>query len=117
MFPDEGTITSYSKEGEAIITATACDGSDVCASIKVIVQENSGVYGVPTNNPITVYIENESILIIGKKESDIVEIFNIHGQHIISTTNSTIPMNTKGLYFVKIVHIPEHTRSLMKSIS
>lgn len=98
----DGIISSYSQEGEAIITVTACDGSSASASIKIIVQENSGIFDALEDNPFTVNVENGSIVITGKTESDVVEIYNIQGQLITSSTNNIINLNAHGVYLVKI---------------
>ena len=37
---EDGTINSFTKEGESIITASTCDGSGIIASIKIVIQDS-----------------------------------------------------------------------------
>lgn len=99
----DGVITSSSWDGESIITATTCDGTNLSASIKIIVQEGAGISDVVAERNIDISIkENDCILISGKSETDIVEIFNIQGQLITTSTSNIIAINSKGVYLVKI---------------
>ncbi|MGM9851027.1 MAG: leucine-rich repeat protein [Muribaculaceae bacterium] len=99
---EDGVITTSSREGEAIITATACDGTNVSASIKIIVQEGAGISNVVAGGNLDISIKDGCILVSGKSESDIVEIFNIQGQLITSSTSNIITLNSGGVYLVKI---------------
>ena len=100
---EDGIITTSSRDGEAIITATTCDGSGVSASIKVIVQESAGISDVVVERKIDISIKKDGcILISGKSETDIVEIFNIQGELITTSTSNIIAINSKGVYLVKI---------------
>lgn len=100
---EDGIITTSSRDGEAIITATTCDGTNLSASIKIIVQEGAGISDVVADCNIDISIKKDgSILISGKSESDIVEIFNIQGQFITSSTSNIITLNSDGVYLVKV---------------
>ena len=99
---EDGVLTTSSREGEAIITATACDGTNVSASIKIIVQEGAGISDVVAGGNLDISIKDGCILVSGKSESDIVEIFNIQGQLITSSTSNIITLNSGGVYLVKI---------------
>lgn len=100
---EDGIITTSSRDGEAIITATTCDGSNLSASIKIIVQEGAGISDVVADRNIDISVKKDGgILISGKSETDIVEIFNIQGQLITTTTSNIIAINSTGVYLVKI---------------
>lgn len=99
---EDGSISSNTREGEVIITATTCDGTGMSASVKVVVQEGSGVSEVLADMPYKVSVVNKSIIVSGKSESDIVEVFNVQGQLVKSSTNNILRINAKGMYLVKI---------------
>lgn len=99
---EDGIITSSTQDGEAIITATASDGTNASASIKIVVQEGAGISDVVADDNFDISIKDGSILISGKSETDIVEIFNIQGQLIKSSTSNIIPINSNGVYLVKV---------------
>lgn len=98
----DGVVTSSSREGEATITATACDGTNVSASIRIMVQEGAGISDVVADSKFDISIKDGCILISGKAETDIVEIYNIQGQLIKSSTSNIIIINSNGVYLVKI---------------
>lgn len=99
---EDGSISSNTREGDAIITASTCDGTGISASVKVVVQKGAGVSDVLADAPYKVSVENRHIHISGKSDSDIVEIFNIQGQLIISSSDNVIDIYTTGVYIVKI---------------
>lgn len=99
---EDGTITSYSREGETIITALACDGYGASASIKIVVQKGAGISDIFTDETLDIRIKNGKIVIKGKSETDVVDIYNIQGQHIESSTSNVIDINAKGIYIIKI---------------
>lgn len=99
---EEGVITSYSREGECTITAMACDGSGVSAATKIIVQAGASVSDVLVDVKYGISVESGSIIIEGKAEGDIVEIFNLQGQRITSSSNSVIDLKTKGVFVIRI---------------
>ena len=99
---EDGTITSGTKEGDAIITATSCDGSDISTSIKVGVQEGAGLSDVLSDNNIDISVDNGKIYVRGKAGADMVYVYNVQGQLITSTTDNRINIDSKGIYIVKI---------------
>lgn len=99
---EDGTITSGTKEGDAIITATSCDGSDISTSIKVVVQEGAGLSDVLSDNNIDISVDNGKIYVRGKAGADMVYVYNVQGQLITSTTDNRINIDSKGIYIVKI---------------
>ena len=99
---EDGVITSSSQEGEVIITATTCDGTNISASIKIIVQEGAGIADVFANDKLDIRVKNGKLHIRGKAEADIVSIYNVQGQLILSTNDNEIELNTKGIYIIKV---------------
>ena len=99
---EDGIITTSSRDGEAIITATTCDGSCVSGSIKVIVQEKTGLSDVLSDYDIDICVENGKLYIRGKSDTDVVSVYNVQGQLIISTNDNRIDLGSKGIYIVKV---------------
>lgn len=99
---EDGIITTSSRDGVAIITATTCDGSGVSASIKVIVQEGAGLSDVLSDNNIDISVEKGKLCIRGKSDTDVVSVYNVQGQLIISTNDNWIDLDSKGIYIVKV---------------
>ena len=99
---EDGVITTSSREGEAIITASACDGTNLSASIKIIVQEGAGIYEVLSDARIDISVENGRLYIRGKHDTDTVSIYNVQGQLVISTYDNEIGLSTKGIYIIKV---------------
>lgn len=99
---EDGVITSSSREGEAIITATTCDGTNISASIKIIVQEGAGKADAFADDKLDICVENGKLHIRGKTDKDIVSIYNVQGQLILSTNDSEIELSTKGIYIIKV---------------
>ena len=99
---EDGIITTSSRDGEAIITATTCDGSGVSASIKVIVQVKAGLSNVLSDDDIDISVEKGTLCIRGKSDTDVVSVYNVQGQLIISTNDNWIDLNSKGIYIVQV---------------
>ena len=99
---EDGVITATSREGEAIITVSACDGTRVSASIKIIVQEGAGISEVLSDGRIGISVENGILYIRGKHDTDPVSIYNAEGQLVISTYDNEIELSTKGIYIIKV---------------
>lgn len=99
---DDGVITTSTREGEATVTATACDGTGISASIKVVVQKATGISSIYNNTKPIIYAEGGKLYISGKSELEAVEIYNIQGMLIESSKDSVIDMNSHGIYMIKI---------------
>lgn len=99
---DDGVITSKARNGEAVITASACDGSGISQSIRITVEERTGLSEITLRNNLKVLVENGQIVISGKSDSEAVEIYNVQGQKLISTNQSMIEVPSKGIFIVKI---------------
>ena len=54
------------------------------------------------SNDVTVSVENGNIVINGVIDNENVGVYNVNGQCVYSGTATTIPVNTKGLYIVKV---------------
>ena len=74
----------------------------VYASIKVIVQERTGVSDVLSDDDIDISVENGKLYIRGKSDTDVVSVYNLQGQLIISTNDNWIDIGSKGIYIVKV---------------
>lgn len=98
----DGTITSSYREGEAIIKVYARDLSGVSATVKIVVKKGSNITDTLTDEAFDVHTENGKILINGKAESEIVEVFNVQGQLVTYSTSNVIEIDSKGVYVVKI---------------
>lgn len=104
---EDGVITTSTREGEAIITASACDGTNLSASIKIIVQEGAGISDVLSDGRINISVENGRLYIRGKHDTDTVSVYNVQGQLVISTYENEIELSTKGIYIIKVGSICE----------
>ncbi|MDE6270135.1 MAG: leucine-rich repeat protein [Muribaculaceae bacterium] len=100
---DDGVITASSYEGVAKITASSCDGTGISASIIIVVRKGgTGLSEATGDSPLYITVENGKIFVHEKADSDIVSVFNVHGQLITSTKENVIDINTKGIYIVKV---------------
>lgn len=99
---EDGVITTSSRDGEAIITATACDGTNVSALIKIIVQEGAGIADAFADDKLDIRVENGKLHIRGKADTDIVSIYNVQGQLILSTNDNEIELSAKGIYIIRV---------------
>ena len=99
---EDGVITSSSSEGESTITVTACDGSGISASIRVITQKSSNLNDFSFDKTINISTKDGKILISGKNDIDVVKVYNIQGVLLKSSKDSIIDMNTKGIHIVKV---------------
>lgn len=99
---EDGVITTSSQVGEAIIKVSACDGTSMSASIKVIVQNGSGISDVSADSRFDISVENGILYIRGKHNTDTVSIYNVQGQLVILTYDNEIELSTKGIYIIKI---------------
>ena len=101
---EDGTIitTSNPYPFETTINVTSCDGTGKTASIKVLLNKSSGIFGTHGDTKFDIQIADGKLHVIGKSESDIIEIFNTQGQLILSTKDNIIDLNTKGVYIVKV---------------
>ena len=99
---EEGTISSNSRDGEANITVTSCDGSGISASVKVIVKEGAGVSDVLVDCKLDISVKGRKLYIRGKSDTDNISVYNVQGQRIITTNDNEIELGTKGIYIVQI---------------
>lgn len=99
---DDGIISSTSRQGEATITATACDGSGKTAILHVVVKEGAGVDDILIDGNAHILIENDTIIISGKSNEQRVDIYTLSGQLIKSTFDNSITITSKGVYIVSI---------------
>lgn len=100
---DDGTIASNTKKGEATITATTTDGTNISDSIIVKVGTEAGIGEVISENAtISVSAENNTIVITGKPAEQIVNVYDIQGRLIATTTQDVIKNLSSGFYIVSV---------------
>ena len=102
---DDGTIASNTKKGEATITATTTDGTNISDSIIVKVGTEAGIGEVISESAtISVSAENNTIVITGKLAEQIVNVYDIQGRLIATTTQDHVSIKEHGTYIVRIAH-------------
>lgn len=100
---DDGTIASNTQKGEATITATTTDGTNISDSIIVKVGTEAGIGEVISENAtISVSAENNTIVITGKPAEQIVNVYDIQGRLIATTTQDVIKNLSSGFYIVSV---------------
>ena len=65
-------------------------------------KEMSGISSAIADKDMDVSVENGNIVINGVIDNENVGVYNVNGQCVYSGTATTIPVNTKGLYIVKV---------------
>ncbi len=95
----ESGLVTLVGEGTATITATAADKSGVSAACAVTVYGITGVESIPS--AARVWGENGAIHISGTAR-ETVKVYNVDGQLLYSGTDSRIPLNVRGICFVKL---------------
>ncbi len=99
---DEGEIKSLSKEGESTITAYACDGSGIFASIKVTVQKGAAIDNVQADSNITIRVVDGVIFVDGLSDNSTINIYDLQGQLMKSSRDNVIALNTHGAFILKV---------------
>ncbi len=100
---DDGTIASNTQKGEATITATTTDGTNISDSIIVKVGTEAGIGEVISENAtISVSAENNTIVITEKLAEQIVNVYDIQGRLIATTTQDVIKNLSSGFYIVSV---------------
>lgn len=61
----------------------------------------SGILSAIADKDMDVSVENGNIVVTGAVGAK-VEVYNVNSQCVYSGTATTIPVNTKGLYIVKV---------------
>lgn len=99
---DDGEIKTSSNEGNATITAYACDGSGVSASITVSVKEGAATDDVYADSEISIKIVDGIIYLAGVSNHSTVEIYDLQGQLIKSSHENIIDIDARGVFFLKV---------------
>lgn len=68
----------------------------------IIEDEDSGISDVVANGRLDIIIEDGKLYIRGKADANIVSVYNVQGQLIISTYENKIELSTKGVYIIKV---------------
>ena len=101
----EGTVTALSI-GHAMVIATTTDGSNISAICDVTVDEMNALSSIKSDNDIKIYANNSTIIIEGNIVDKDICIYSLDGrlihQSIADTMRIEIPLNSKGIYAVKI---------------
>ena len=98
-----GNVTSYSRDGEAIITATTTDGTSLSVSCIVKVEKGTGIdNAVYELSPVSIDAKDGMITIKGKHPQDLVSIYNSQGGLVEATTADTITLLQHGIFIVRI---------------
>ncbi len=69
--------------------------------LNIVEMDFSGVEDVLAED-VTVTIQNGAIVVTGLDEPIYIEVYNLHGQRVYCGYETTIPMNERGIYLVKI---------------
>lgn len=99
---DDGEIKTYSNEGNVTVTAYACDGSGVSASITVSVKKGAATDDVYADSEIGIKIVDGIIYLDGVSNHSTVEIYDLQGQLIKSSHENIIDIDARGVFFLKI---------------
>ena len=67
----------------------------------IVEKEMSGVESIITGNEVNVVVENGNIIVNGAEDANI-EVYSTNGQCVYNGTTTSIAVNTKGLYIVKV---------------
>ena len=95
----DGTVTAV-KAGEATITATTNDGTELTASCIVKVNETSGIGNVYADG-VTVTGDKGCITISGTADNIMTTVYTANGTTVYTGTDTTIGVGAPGLYIVK----------------
>lgn len=98
-----GNVTSYSRDGEAIITATTTDGTSLSVSCIVKVEKGTGIdNAVSEPSPVSIEAKDGMIKVKGKRPQDLVSIYNAQGALVEATTSDTINLAQHGIFIVRV---------------
>ena len=95
-----GLVTALTT-GEAVITATATDGSGVKAECFVTVQKTTSI-GRATADGVKLTINGHQLTISGLADDEIVRIANTQGCTVYCGTERTISLPDSGVYIVTL---------------
>lgn len=99
-----GRVTGIS-EGDAVITATSTDGSDVKAQFTITVSGISGIEATEASDEMSYRVNGTSIEIENAKPHSVVRLYTIDGQLIDSENvnmqgEATVSARTTGLFII-----------------
>lgn len=98
----DGMLTSGNKVGEAVVSATTMDGSNLTASVTVKVVEDLVVEAIQIDNATPITVRSGVVYISGKSPEEFVNVYDVQGRRILTTTESTFNLNSKGVYVLKV---------------
>ena len=75
----------------------------------IIEDLDSGISDVETDGKLDIIVDGSKLSIRGKADTDIVSVYNVQGQLIISTNDNEIELGSKGIYIVQVGSIRKKT--------
>lgn len=98
---DENGVVMGRMSGDAIIVATATDGTEVSTSCKVTVTSATGIGNI-TMGDVKLVIKDRHLKVEGLADNDIVQIINTIGFTVYKGTEHEIDLKAAGVYIVKV---------------
>ena len=98
---DENGVVMGRMSGDAIIVATATDGTEVSTSCKVTVTPSTGIGNI-TMGDVKLVIKDRHLKVEGLADNDIVQIINTIGFTVYKGTEHEIDLKAAGVYIVKV---------------
>ncbi len=71
----------------------------------IIEDEDSGISDIKADEKIDIRVDGSKLYIRGNADTDIVSVYNLQGQLIISTYDNEIELCTKGIYIIKVGYV------------
>ena len=68
----------------------------------IIEEEDSGISDLESDENLDIIVNGSKLSIRGKADTDIVSVYNVQGQLVISTNDYEIELGNKGIFFIKI---------------
>lgn len=68
----------------------------------IIEEEDSGISDLESDKNLDIIVNGSKLSIRGKADTDIVSVYNVQGQLVISTNDNEIELGNKGIFFIKI---------------
>ena len=68
----------------------------------IIEDEDSGIFDLESDENLDIIVNGSKVSIRGKADKDIVSVYNVQGQFVISTNDNEIDLSNKGIFFIKI---------------
>ncbi len=96
---DDGLVTTL-KAGEATITATTTDGTELSATCRVTVVLSTGI-DTAHRPGLSVSTTGKKIIVSGADAGTLVRVYAVDGRLLNSGTNTVIRVPVSGVYIVE----------------